>query len=169
MYDDIGPGVKIRKKVKKRNTKSYKKVKTFSTMTTPGGKCFFGLAVVAIAVAVFFLLRITANDRKDYVETVGYVVGYRENYDYDDDSYTWAETVQYTVDGRNYLNYSSSYSAFPKLKGAKVTIYYNRNNPSESTTDSPLSVNIGFVICGIFGVAGAFVIAWGIVGWIKGE
>lgn len=153
---------------RRKKSRNYGRSRRSKRVTTPRGKMGFGLLFLAVAVFAFFLVGISANKTKDYVETYGYVVDYREDYDYRDDTSTWAEIVQYTVDGKIYRYYSSSYSTYPKFKGSKVTIYYNPDDPRECTTDGPASRTIAFIICGIFAVAGAFVAGTGVKDLVAG-
>lgn len=171
---DLGGGHDHRRKEKRvpRNRRHYASrgvVGYNKTVSSPLGVFSFGLLFVAFTALVFFLLLNNVNKTKDYIETTGRVIDYVDHYSSSNDQYMYSEIVEYTVDGKVYEVTSSSSSTVPLPPGSRVKVYYNPVNPGVAVVNQKSTHIIGYVICGIMGVAGLCVMFIGAKGLITGK
>lgn len=117
-----------------------------------GGKIFIGLILLMIGSFVLFFNFVTNNSSKydNYVEVYGRVVDYNVGSDHD----TWAEIVEYEVNGRKYEVSSKSYSNYPKDIGALMKVKYNPLAPSQAVVYKKSDNIMVYVIGGIFTAVG---------------
>ena len=99
----------------------------------------FWIAVFMVIIGVFifsFGIYYTVTDRaklKNYNEMTAVVVGYEERRSHSDNhtTITYAEVVEYTVNGETYKATNNASSTSPKGLGSSMKIAINPNDPSD--------------------------------------
>ena len=123
------------------------------------------LIALVVGVIVFsFGISYTVNARKqigNYTEMTAVVVGYEENRSwsstYHRTTITYAEVVEYSVNGVTYKARNTIFSTSPKDKGATMKIAVNPADPADC-----VFVNSKKWMCVFLFVFGAALIAFGI-------
>ena len=131
------------------------------------GAFLIGFIFVVFSLLFGYINYNEANKRKDYIVTVGYVIDYYDKWDSSNREYTWAEIVEYTVDGKVYEVTSSTYSTNPLLYGSRVNVYYNPANPKVAVVNHQSNTIIIYLVCGILCAAGLVVMFVGVKGFIS--
>ncbi len=127
------------------------------------------LFAIVIGVGIFvFAIYYTVTEQsklKNYTETSGVVVGYEERKSYDTThdhttttTYTYAEVVEYVVDGVTYRAANDVSSTSPKSLGSVMKIAYRASDPSDCIFVN--SQKWTYVFLFVFGAA---VAAFGII------
>ena len=130
-------------------------------ISSPKGMIIMGIILLAIATILFFAGNHFVNSTEGFVKTEGYVVDYHETWDRDN-GYMYSEIVEYIVNGQTYVKSSTSSSTIPKPIGSKMTVEYNPRNPKDSVVGSASRNIMIYVIGGIFGIVGFFILIKGI-------
>ena len=90
------------------------------------------LGVGILSFAVYYTIT-DQSKLKNYNEATAVVVGYEERKSFTDDhtKYTYAEVVEYTVNGVTYRAVNDASSTSPKELGSVMRIAFNPNDPSD--------------------------------------
>ena len=129
------------------------------------GVLFMTLLALVVGVVVFsFGIYYTVNARKEiggYKEMTAVVVGYEENRSFSPSDnrtgITYAEVVEYSVEGITYRAQNTVSSTSPKNIGATMRIAVNPDDPADC-----IFINSQKWMCVILIVFGAALIAFGI-------